>query len=484
MRIFSMATSIVIAITTGAHAELTSSEVEIDFQQPPPSVAAAMEPSVVTLSDTEVDRIEKIGRYALIDGYPYFRYWQLGDANSWVRHPSALGGAMYELFKTNGGRLPELIDEAMKTAVSLRNGGLTWFYPEVYPLSRMVGPKVHYSALSQSTLLAATMHMARADHKKYEPLLRRVAKGIEYDYHQGGVLWQKGVFLELPLFYSPPEIILNGWLHALLNYGDYVTEFPNLENRAIWNRNIRYLVDLLPSFDDPENRISLYSNTTPLHLRVLSDSVPTRVDYVPLDKRFPKYSVSLREMEAPEINGVRKDSPFDTQITSREGAATLVRATCNALYETRIVSTKPIQASYSRGLYDPLKASPPRGEQVMRLEGRLSGDGSYVVSFNAKTPGVFCGYPTNFAKPGNRNLYHAYHVVALAYLGEHPFVNPKQRTVLVDFARRWDSYTRERETSGDRFYEYANVLSLTNSHKLLRRRVDWEKLRSLTIDSH
>ena len=90
------------------------------------------------------------------------------------------------------------------------------------------------------------------------------------------------VFLELPLFYSPPEIILNGWLHALLNYGDYVTEFPNLENRAIWNRNIRYLVDLLPSFDDPENRISLYSNTTPLHLREapltqkpLSDSVPS-----------------------------------------------------------------------------------------------------------------------------------------------------------------------------------------------------------------
>ncbi|KIC41995.1 hypothetical protein RA27_00875 [Ruegeria sp. ANG-R] len=442
-----------------------------------------MTPPIILLDESQEESVERVGPFAIVNNYPYYRYRLLGRDDAWARHPSALGGA-FQLIAESGDfeKLDAIVDEAMKSAVSLENGGITWYYPEVYPLARMRGPKLQYSALSQSSLLAAAMRMEADDPEKYGQFLEQTARGLEFDYHKGGVLWQDSVFLEMPLFHSPPEIILNGWIHALLNYGDYVATFPSAENRRIFDNNIKYLVELLPSFDDPEHNISLYSNATPLRLKLDSGSEALRADFESLDDNFPDYFMDIEELELPSVNGEVKAASYDTQIREFKKGNPVITVTCNRLYNTKISSEKPFEAQYYRAVFDRKRATPNNNKETIVLRSQKAGNRHEIV-INAETDGVFCGYGTNFAKPGGKNLYHAYHVVGLAYLATHSFVSEQQREILLEYVRKWDEYTSFHVGEGRVFYPYDQLLMSMNGRKLVKSSLDWEELRAKTIDA-
>jgi hypothetical protein len=91
----------------------------------------------------------------IVNGVPFARYWQLEDPNQYVFHPMVWGRYVFNNadnpdFRKN---LPSISEQI---GVSLPNGGLTFYYPNHYPLNRMRGPEIIYSAISQSEILATS----------------------------------------------------------------------------------------------------------------------------------------------------------------------------------------------------------------------------------------------------------------------------------------------------------------------------------------
>ena len=158
----------------------------------------------------------------LIEGVPFSRYWQLEDPNHFVFHPMVFGRFVFnQADKPDSGTDLARLTAKVGTALP-DNGGTAFYYPNHYPLNRLSGPALVYSAISQSEILAGYLHHERVHPEEAtEALTEAVKRALLYPYAKGGTQLEQVAFLELPLFRSNPEIILNGWLHALLHLNDY-----------------------------------------------------------------------------------------------------------------------------------------------------------------------------------------------------------------------------------------------------------------------
>ena len=133
---------------------------------------------------------------------------------------------------------PELLNTIRKVGIELPNGGLAFYYPNHYPLNRMRGPDLVYSAISQSEILAGFLKLyQQSDTDASKLVLDRVKQAMFFNHLDGGI--DLGVAqLELPLFRSNPEIILNGWLHALLQLNDYAIVMNDSEIASYVENNL------------------------------------------------------------------------------------------------------------------------------------------------------------------------------------------------------------------------------------------------------
>lgn len=400
-------------------------------------------------------------RILIVDDVPYAYYWQLKQ-ETYVFHPQAWGRFVFnradeESFKSKVYALTE------RVGFVLPNGGLAFYFPEHYPLGRFDGKDIHYSAFTQGQILAG---YARLDQVMGTPeskdLLGRVKDGIFFPHEQGGV--NLGVAqLELPLFRANPEIILNGWLYALLHINDYAHLQKDESVARYVERSLQFFVDNHDAWYDQNLHLSRYSDTSP-YTAVLTVEDPEQQFSLVYKSKTPElgnYEIPVSLDEKDEL------SAFDARITSRRGKKLTMRLTCSGLFETHLVSTRPFSATLSTGTYDTKRSAPGKGGTNVAFVSSAVGK---VNAAQIAHPDLICGYPTNFAKSNNKNYYHIQHIVAMLYLANAPsYANPGLNEKLTAIAADWHKNTRRfSEKSISAFESEQRVLSGINAGKVLQ----------------
>ena len=405
----------------------------------------------------------------MIDDVPFHPYWQ-GEIGKYAFHPMALGRFLSHLDCDEP--VARYIDAAMGMAHKLPNGGLLWYYPDNYKLNRFLGPDLSPSAVGQSQILGAITSLDKRCRLGLSKIARRVFLGLSYDYYKGGVNFENKALLEIPLFRSAPEIILNGWLHALLNLRNYVEQYQDPQAKELLYSNLKFLAESLGNFHDEKTGLSLYSDLSPYRVRVYHKSgVPSHLTafYKARIKGFDDLAFDLKVIQH-ETN-----SPYDNQIIRQTKSFTDVWISCSKNYETYLVSDVPIRVRFYTGEYSPHRSAPGKGGERIELES-IKVNGYYVVHITAVRDKLFCGYPTNFSKMGE-NYYHTYHVVALAALLASVDMPSEVRASLKAWMEKWiNTIETFNSSQGLVFSSYEKILRDLNEHEVFTLYDDWETL--------
>lgn len=330
-------------------------------------------------------------------------YWQ-GDGTP-MFHPMAMGGYLFE------NPTLENYKACMELAKELPNGGLAWYYPDTYKVNRMVG-KSMYSCIAQAEILSAMCRLEQKGvigKKDIEPVFESFK-----DTSKGGINY-KDILLEMPLKNNYPEVILNGWLHAILRIIDYYKLY-NISDPLLEN-TLRQLGLLLHQFEYRQHRLSLYSNMSPYFVEI-TKGVIKNLSILYNDRVIdvkPRYSNNIYDIQWWD----KKRIVFGVSFMS----------------EVIIQNDKPFTIVIYSGQYCPTKTIPGQeghkytysskhlmGKEVIKLEKHI----------------LFNGYPTNFIKLG-MNYYHTHHVVALDMINKD-FPNP----VFKYYSDLWKSYMDNR----------------------------------------
>lgn len=408
------------------------------------------------------------------DGMPFFRYWQHPEKNRYLFHPMAFG----RYLKNYEGDFDIFLSKALEFSTELPNGGVTWFYPLEYKLSRMTGTQYKYSAISQGEILGGIISQNLKHNRKYDKVVEKIARGMLLDSRDGGVFLDRVAFLEMPIYNGAPEIILNGWLHALLHFQDYVILHPN-DNDAwlAYTSNLDYLANTLSRFDSPSHNLSKYSDLTPYTIKInqLSPETPLKVVYTSNDKKLKNLVFTLQDTEN------NKFSRYDTQKLSKNTA----RISISGSYKTTLLSESPFSISINEGVYSPKKATPPRAKSWKTIKSKTKDNKSHTILLSEQSNQAFNGYPTNFLKPlkskkERGNYYHIHHIVSLLYIYQNhkrflTHRSDENKEELLKWAKKWKSYVKDLRT----FETYQEVLNGVNRGKATHIIEKWKELELL-----
>ena len=350
--------------------------------------------------------------------------------------------------------------------IELPNKGLAFFYPNLYPLSRMNGNTVTYSTISQGAILSGYMKYDKeiASQKSHQ-LVDRVKKSFFMPYEGGGV--DLGIAqLEIPLFHSNPEVILNGWLDALLRMNDYAITYGNEEVANYIHRNLKFFADNHKAWYDTERNISRYSDTSPQSATILSDNIKANfvVVYKSKIKEMKHYLIPLKDDPENQI------SSYENKIISRNIKTNEIKMTlsCSGFFDSVLVSDSPFTMKIRSGGYSPTSSSPTNdGEWYFLTSQPILEQNLHKIVLPKEK--LICGYPTNFSKANNKNFYHMQHIVALLYLANYPsFTDSNLTNRLKQIAKEWYENTKNfKYRKLDDFENPQEVLSSINRGKFI-----------------
>jgi hypothetical protein len=399
----------------------------------------------------------------IIDGVPFFRYWQFKNKNQYVFHPMAWGthvlsNADDPVFRQ---KLPAVSKEI---GVYLPGGGLAFYYPNHYELNRMKGPDRIYSAISQSTILSGYLkYYLKEGDTKSRQLLESVKSALFLPYERGGVNL-KVAQLELPLFRSNPEIILNGWLHSLLHLSDYAHTLNDKEVAEYIRRNLIFFADNHGAWYDEKRSITRYSDTSPhnIFVKLTHDKQSFKAIFRAKSKDLISYSF------APVLDLENKYSSFDFRIINKAQKEVIMGITCSTLFHTDLISDAPFSFKIRDGGYDPRRASPGSTGKWHEINS-INQDGVHMARVAIDQDELICGYPTNFSKANKKNFYHMQHIVALLYLAhDSPYDDDALNVRIREIAWGWLRRTADFPHSGYEFEDPQKVLDAINSAKVRR----------------
>jgi hypothetical protein len=432
-------TSASVAVATTLQDDLARAVV-IDPVQPPPAVIEKIEQQPQLGQPYRPNVLMK-------DGISYDRYHALREGSEYVIHPMRMGRFLLENAKGTLART--LTDAAVGLALELPNGGLAWFYPKHYRVSRMMGDRQKYSTISQGTLLSGLAAMAQSNPGIDMALAKKTYLAMLWPFEKGGTNLANRAVLEMPSFAGPPEIILNGWIDALLHTRDYVALSGDEEARQFFRANVAFLAEILPNFDAPDANISRYSDLSPYQVQVTLAS-PTDVDslrilYRPMKDSLPSILVPLARTKDP-----KNYSNYENQILSQDGRSAQVWVSCSQLYDTVLLAdTDQMILEVGSGVLDRKQSAPGPNGKTLKLVG-VPVDGRTQHITLGTSNGLICGYPTNFSKSKKDNFYnfyHVYHVVSLMLLALGGDVEVEQQKVLIRWALKWYEDMREIQSS-------------------------------------
>ena len=355
----------------------------------------------------------------VVDGVPFRQYWQLDDPNDFVLHPMSIGSYLFRNVDDDEVRnsAPDII---ASVGTQTPNGGSAFFYPNLYPLNRFRGPDYIYSAISQSEIMAAFVLIDQLEGTpETRDRLASVRDALFLDYEEGGVSLAGVAQLEVPLFRSNPEIILNGWLHSLLHLNDYAIAYDDADVAAYVRANLRFFVDNNAAWYDDERNISRYSDTSPQRVIITPQTdggefdLDVRTVYAPLADELQPYVVPFADDPSGSFGG------FDNRIVATGGdlgnAASAV-VNCSLLFRTTLVADAPFSARIKDNGYEVDRATPGAEGTWHDLDSEPAPGGLHRLELTLDDAELLCGYPTNFAKANGKNYYHVQHIVALSYL--------------------------------------------------------------------
>ena len=369
---------------------------------------------------------------------PYSKY--LGV---WQFHPGRIGGSL-----TTGPLTPKLIRTAKRVRdcmVELPNGGLALYYPPTIQVRRFVTHERLYSGIAQGQLLAGYLRLSLEDSDekrrgRWRKVAAKIAASMQFPAERGGVCVDDRMILEAPNYRSCPESILNGWIDALLHLHDYTVHSGNSALEKFYERNVEAVAALLPTFDDPERRLSRYSNLCPyafrLHLKDGMSRRKVRLEYLSNTPGFrDRYIADL--WDTPDSAG----SAYDNGVVHRTPATLDFVASVSGQYDLRIVVAGDCHAiSFDPGTVRPGGSTPAQSGRRCAIAPATPFDGQTTTFFvDPRRHGLVAGHPTNFAKNGHENFYHSYHVTALYELAL-TVQEPRLRNSFTECADRWLAY--------------------------------------------
>lgn len=401
----------------------------------------------------------------LINGVPFSNYWQLGDKNKYVFHPMVWGRYIFQNYKELSFH-NNLVNINKLTSFTLPNGGYAFYYPNHYPLNRMIGPDLVYSAISQSEILSGYQRLDNIlNSSASDEIARRSLDALIYPYENGGVNLSNVAMLELPMYRSNPEIILNGWLHALLYLNDWAINKDDEKISKLVENNLLFFINNQDAWYDKERSISRYSDTSPLRLTFVEsiDNQNIRVLYRSKSVDLDNYIYSPIE----DLNKVY--SAYDTRILNRNNNLITLGLTCSQLFDTYIVSDKPFSVRGRSHKYDEKRSTPRYKKSWIESKSIKKTNNLYSYkAFPQNIPSLMCGYPTNFSKSNKKNYYHGQHIVALKYLSKFGhFDNDKLKSDLAKISQTWRVNTKKyRIRPIEDFETLENVLIGINRGKL------------------
>ncbi len=415
----------------------------------------------------------------VVDDIPYAQYWQLDDPSQYVLHPMVVGRYLFNNADRVGADnlVPSIIS---RIGTRLPNGGLAFYYPNRYPLNRMRGPDYMYSAISQSEILAGFMLMDQIEQSsESRERLDAVLEALFFGHSDGGVNLAGVAQLELPLFRSNPEVILNGWLHSLLHLNDYASVYGDAAVSAYVQGNLRFFADNAEVWYDEARSISRYSDTSPQRVILAPDSgvdgFEAQVVYVSTVPELSNYLVPLPVDLDDELGG------FDDRIVGLNSESGLITASvnCSGLFRTFVIGNDGFDLRVKDGGYDPVRAS-SSGEGSWHSRAAIESDvpGMFAGELSLDGEELICGFPTNFAKANGKNFYHIQHVVALLYLAQYgEFEDDELKVELAQIAGKWYRNSEQFQyRSLEDFERPQTVLDAINRGKLVIQVSDAESL--------
>ena len=373
---------------------------------------------------------------------PYSRY--LGE---WQFHPGRIGG-----FLTTNKQAPRVAKAArsiLQYFVELPNGGLALYYPSTIRTARLQVNEPIYSGIAQGQLLAGFTRLIRDGFnpekgRDWRDIAARIAKSLAFPFEKGGVCVDGKIVLEAPNFRACPEIILNGWMDALLHLHDYLHFVPDREMQELFERNVAALVELLPQFDAPEAKLSRYSDLCPYVFRAHFDGAVRGpapraiVEYLPLNPGYSPYVIGNLWAAGPPL----RKCIYENKIERAGSSFMDLTLSVSGLYDTRVhIGAECARMTFDPGTFNASSTVPRRSLQSRSLTPQVRDDGWTTFLIRSSENDLIPGCPTNFMKDGE-NFYHLYHVVALYELALVT-ADPSQRKILTESASKWLAYTRD-----------------------------------------
>ena len=368
---------------------------------------------------------------------PYSKYM-----GQWQFHPGRIGGELARLNLADL-RLERIAAKVKDQFVRLPNGGLALYYPKTFRVTRLKCQEYIYSAIAQGQLLAGYSRLAKSPHLSPETratwrdMSAAIAASLQFPFQDGGVNLEGKVLLETPNFRSPPEIILNGWIDALIHLHDYLDDGHGTATlRDLFDANIETLAQLLPQFDDERMRLSKYSNLSPYRLRLQFRMPLVTVPRVRLEYRSLVNGFDSFRIDNPRIDGKPGPCFFENAIIGRPNHRIDLLVSSSALYALDVcVGAQVQQAELDSGPYGIWSHEAAGGGRRIVIDPGLGSSDETVIAIPSGL--LMTGQPTDFAK--GYNFYHTYHVAALFELSRMTKDDPARRTIR-EFALKWLDY--------------------------------------------
>jgi len=393
--------------------------------------------SRVVWVDPAADKLKRI-----VDGLPYTWYPTVSaDQRVRVLHPGPIGRRLFKL-ADQADAAREFLAAMQNVGVRLPNGGLAFYYPKQIRIARLEGPDYVYSGMTAADVLAGyTAVLKKNPSAKSWCDAREAFLAMSYPWDKGGVNLAGRAILELPLFRSAPEIVLNGWLHALLFLQDYVTLTGDAEAADLLNNNVKFLASTLSHYDDETVGLSRYSDLSPYSISITCERDAEPCFYMYYKARcagLDDVMIPLRIL--PDEFG---RSLYDNQLISWNARTGKGKATISFTqkYDGYLVSNKgPFTITIDTGRHDWQATVPKSGGKRVQLASQpLPGQEGHVADLQ-QIDSAFRGNHTAFTKEGRKNYYHVQHVVALLYLARSGAWQKEDQEALTHYAVKWLGY--------------------------------------------
>ncbi len=407
----------------------------------------------------------------IVDDIPFASYWQNRSQKTFIFHPMLYGRHIFNLKNTS---VEKIAHVTRKLGVALPNGGIAFYYPNLYQLNRMMGAEYQYSCISQSEILAGYLRQYMiSDSTKMLELVEKIKQGLLFPYSDGGVNLANVALLEMPMFHSTPEIILNGWLHALLHLVDYTLLQCDPALALLIEKNLQFFADNYEIWWDAKLNISRYS-----------DSCSHRIVITPTNKE-QKFKIICKSL-VPELNDYEFDPVVDLENTNcsydnkivniNPNGKITMNITCSGLFDTSIVSRSPFTVKIKSEEYSPMRSSPAVSDTIHELIAKSKSQ-QFEVEMKLEEGKLFMGYPTNFAKDNKKNYYHIQHIVALLYLANtFHFDNCLIKKRIIEIGLHWWHKTKLFKYMSYTFEDPQVVLDDINMGKLFTQITSIEEL--------